>query len=117
MKSVFIIEDDDSIRILYNRLLSRNGFKISAMASNGAEAIKLYKTLPEKPDIILMDYRMPLKNGLETAKEILELDPTVKIMLTSADSAIKDEAFSIGITNFYLKPFKFDRLIEDMKNI
>ena len=75
MAKIFIIEDDPTLQSTYNELLTISGHDIQGIASNGEEAIKMFKSFsPEqKPDIILMDHRMPIKNGLETTKEILEI--------------------------------------------
>ena len=98
-------------------LLKMSGFEIVGTANNGITAIKIYKQLNEKPDIILIDYRIPLKNGIETAKEILKLDKSSKIIFTTADSTIKKEALSLGIIDFIEKPFLCEKLIESIHKI
>ena len=67
--------------------------------------MNLYKSLSEKPDIILMDHRMPVKNGLEATKEILKIDPNVKIIFASADTTVKTLALQAGAVAFHVKPF------------
>ena len=92
-----------------------NGFKVLGQANNGEEAVSLFKSLSEKPDIILMDHRMPIKNGIDATKEILSLDSNAKILFASADDSVKGEALSIGAIGFTTKPFSITELIEDME--
>jgi len=92
-----------------------NRFKVLGQANNGEEAVSLFKSLSEKPDIILMDHRMPIKNGIDATKEILSLDSNAKILFASADDSVKGEALSIGAIGFTTKPFSIPELIEDME--
>jgi len=61
-----------------------------------------------------MDHRMPKKNGIEASKEILEMDKNSKIIFTSADNSVKEEALSIGAFSFKDKPFTVEQLIENI---
>ncbi len=98
-------------------MLELNGFEVAGIANNGEEGIFMYKSFSKKPDIILMDHRMPLKNGIETIKEILQLNNHSKIIFTSADSNVKEEALLIGAIKFMNKPFTIDKLISNIKKV
>jgi len=74
----------------------------------------MFKSFLKKPDIILMDYRMPIKNGIDASKEIMKIDGKTKIIFLSADNSIKEEALSIGVTKFRDKPFSINELINDI---
>jgi two-component system chemotaxis response regulator CheY len=91
------------------------GFHISGTAKNGIEAVELYKTCQNKPEIILMDHRMPLKNGLDAMKEIIQYDNSAKVIFTSADHVIEKEARREGAIEFLLKPFSNSYLIKKIK--
>jgi len=67
-----------------------------------------------KPDLIIMDYRMPVKNGIEALKEILEIERQAKIMIISADRSIEKIAKSVGAVAFMRKPFSMKRLAENI---
>ncbi len=86
------------------------------IASDGEEAILMFKSFETKPKLILMDNRMPIKSGLEATKEILQIDKKVKIIFISADMSIKEEALSIGAFSFYEKPFSLDHLLDEIVN-
>jgi len=113
--SIFIVEDDESLLNLYKKALSLNGHEVIASAKDGEEAINTYKNLNKKPDIILMDHRMPVKSGLEAAREILAMDGDVNIIFASADKSVKKEAISLGVKSFKDKPFTLDRLFKNIE--
>ena len=117
MVSIFIVEDDMSLQRLYQMVLENAGFQIIDTAANGDEAVKKYESLSIKPDIILMDHRMPIKNGIEATKEILEISNHSKILFASADNSIKRLALSIGAISFLEKPFDLKTLIMEIKQI
>jgi len=75
----------------------------------------MYKSFPVKPDIILMDHRMPIKNGLDASREILEMDNHSMIILASADKSVRKEALSIGVLSFKDKPFTLQRLFNNIE--
>jgi len=112
---IFIVEDDKSLRDLYERALNINGYHVMGSAKNGEEAVSMYKRFPIKPDIILMDHRMPIKNGLDASREILEMDGHSIIILASADKSVRKEALSMGILSFKDKPFTLQRLFDNIE--
>jgi len=111
------VEDDSSLQNLYKIILKSSGFEVSGIANNGEEAVRLYKNVAEKPDIIIMDHRMPIKNGLDATKEILELGNESKIVFASADASVKNSALSAGAISFLEKPFSVKKLVEEIKRI
>lgn len=96
-------------------MLKISGFSIINIATNGEEAVNMYKTFSEKPDIILMDHRMPIKNGKEASKEILQIDKSSKIIFASADHTIKESALALGAIGFIEKPFTMKSLIDNIQ--
>ena len=100
------------------KLGSRPGIdKIIAKAYNGEEAVKLFHEFRESPDLILMDHRMPKKDGLTAAEEILSLDDEIKIIFFSADYTIKEKALALGAKYFLEKPFQLDKLTSIIEKI
>ncbi|TXT53210.1 MAG: Signal transduction response regulator [Promethearchaeota archaeon] len=117
MPSIFIVEDDRSIALLYQKFLKLHGFEVIDTATNGAEAVEKFAKFEKKPDLILMDHRMPIKNGMEASKEIIEMDESCHIIFASADKTIKHKALSLGITGFLEKPFSLEKLIEFLNKL
>ncbi|MFX1311382.1 MAG: response regulator [Promethearchaeota archaeon] len=108
--TILIVDDDADILFLYQKIIEQIGFEVVGTANNGEEAIELYKSFKIKPDIILMDHRMPKKNGLEATKEILNVSDHTKIIFASADRSIENQALSVGAVSFKKKPFSIERL-------
>jgi len=117
MNSILIVEDDLSLQRLYEIMLKTFGYTIIGKANNGKEAIEIFISSTLKPDIILMDHRMPIKNGIETASEILKLNSHTKIIFISADNSIKKKAFSIGASSFLEKPFNLEQLHNEIEKV
>ncbi|MFX1253105.1 MAG: response regulator [Promethearchaeota archaeon] len=115
MAKFFIVDDDEDIVSLFEEFLRIKGHSVVARAFNGEEAVEIYKKLvknPEtRPDIVLMDHRMPKKDGLTTTKEILTINPNCTIIFISADSEIKRKVLEINCT-FLEKPIDFRSLLE-----
>ncbi|KKM79928.1 hypothetical protein LCGC14_1344980 [marine sediment metagenome] len=100
---------------LYNLILEELGFTSFESANNGKEAIEKYKSLLNKPDITILDYRMPVMNGFEVMIEMLRADKSCKIILASADSSIKEQAISMGAIAFLNKPFNIPEFMNIIK--
>jgi CheY-like chemotaxis protein len=107
---VFVVEDEDFIRDLYKDVFESAGFTVFS-ASSGDEAVNIFKTLKSRPDIIIMDHRMPGKDGVQTTKEILKIDPSVPIIFSSADMSVREQALEAGACSFWAKPFPCSLLV------
>jgi len=115
LASILLVEDEFSLVRLYELVLTSFGHNVLAVANNGEEAVQKYKNLPFKPDIIIMDHRMPIKNGIEATEEILEINRDAKIIFASADKDIREKAEMMGVISFKSKPFSNERLIANIE--
>ncbi|MBD3196851.1 MAG: response regulator [Candidatus Lokiarchaeota archaeon] len=116
MKTVFIVEDDPSLRTLYQKVLLLHEIDVIGTAKNGIEAVQIYKELYNKIDLILMDFKMPGKNGLEASKEILNFNKNASIIMLSSSAEAEKEALLIGVKKFYSKPsnlFDFVKIVKE----
>ena len=91
-------------------------FKVVGIAQDGAEAVKLCESL--KPDVVLMDIRMPNMNGVVATKRIKEIDDSVKIIVltTFDDSDYILSAINNGASGYLLKDIGSTALIDSIKN-
>jgi two-component system chemotaxis response regulator CheY len=117
MSTVMIVDDELFIVELYRDILQLRGYKVMGTAFDGEEAVRKYAASNEKPDVILMDHRMPVMNGVEATKEIIRLNPRQKIVFVSADILVEKEARDAGAIEFLPKPFRMDDLLEKMEKI
>lgn len=116
-KTILLVDDEQEILEIYADAVEMTGFVVSGTALNGREAVDIFKTLSVKPDVILMDHRMPVKSGLEAAAEILLEFPDAKIIIASADKSVEHEAVATGVAAFLKKPFSLEYLIETIEKI
>ncbi len=101
---VVIVDDSATIRTMLGALFNEiPTISVCGMAENGSEGVNL--VLAERPDVVVMDMQMPLLNGLDAARQILEHWPDARIIMNSAfgDQALIDEASSVGIADYITK--------------
>ncbi len=111
---IMIAEDDPKIRSLFSKVLRSRGYD-TVEAKDGEQAIKIYDDLKEKPDIIVVDFRMPKINGLEVTKEILKRDPSTNILMITGDPRINRKyLFDSGI-KFKAKPVRMDDFLSEIQ--
>ena len=110
MKRILVAEDNDSNYILMNYILKRHYEYFRAR--NGQEAVELAET--EKPDLILMDLKMPVMDGLEATRLIKDKTPDLPIVALTANAFDSDRhaALEAGCDDFLSKPVNADRCIQ-----
>jgi two-component system chemotaxis response regulator CheY len=117
LASIVIVDDDIDIVNLFEHFLSVRGHSILGKAFDGEEAISIVMNLQEKPDIILMDHRMPQVSGLEATESIKESFPDIKVVLVSADMKVEQQAKDNGASAFLLKPTSFKKVLSTIKEL
>jgi len=117
-KRVLIVDDAQFTRNMLKNIISKiEQIEVIGEASNGVEAISLYKKL--NPDLVTMDLVMPEKGGIEATEEILKINSKALIVVVSAlgQEALVLEAAKKGAKDFIQKPFKTEQIIEVMDRI
>jgi CheY-like chemotaxis protein len=112
-KKILVAEDEDSNYELVKIVLQKR-YKL-LRAHNGIEAVTINED--EKPDLILMDIRMPEMNGLDATRIIKEVNSSTPVIALSAYAFEENirEAKEAGCDEFMAKPFKVENLIEMVK--
>ena len=102
-KRVLVADDEFHMRLMVSSLLKNMGMAVVGEAANGAEAVKLFRSA--RPDLLLMDINMPVKNGDAALREIIAEFPDARIiMLTSmADMHTVESCLAAGAANFIRK--------------
>jgi CheY-like chemotaxis protein len=106
MASVLIVDDDILLHKVLERILIMGGHSIAGHAYDGTEAVEIFKTSIPKPDVILMDYRMPIMNGTIATREIEQIEHHSCILFISADDRVRTEALESGAHGFLEKPIR-----------
>ncbi|MGE4297777.1 MAG: sigma-54-dependent transcriptional regulator [Desulfovibrionaceae bacterium] len=111
MASILIVDDDQRLRESFQRLLTAEGHNV-AMASSGETGIERVRA--ERPDLVIMDVRMPGMDGLSAFKIMRDLEPDLQVIVMTAfgeaDTAI--EATKMGAFDFVLKPFDIPAMLD-----
>ncbi len=115
---VLLAEDNKTNQLIAKSLLEQVGIE-SIIASDGKEAVELYKEYQDSIDLILMDLHMPVMNGYEAAEKIRELSTKVPIVAMTADVilGVQDRCKQSGIYHYISKPFNPDHFIQTIKGI
>lgn len=103
-RTILVVEDDAVLNEAYQTILQQAGYDVK-MAFNGLEAIKVTNDI--EPDLIFLDLRMPVMDGIEFLKkyQVKEKHPNVKIIIFSNYDMQKevDEAYDLGADRYVLK--------------
>ena len=113
MKRILVAEDNDSNYMLMNYILKKHYDYFRAR--NGQEAVELAAS--EKPDLILMDIKMPVMDGLEATRAIRLAQPDMPIIALTANAFDSDRhaAFEAGCNDFLSKPVNAEKCIQTIK--
>jgi len=102
---VLIAEDETIIRLDLRALLERAGFEVCAEARDGEEAVSLAES--ERPDLAILDVKMPRLDGIEAARRILANRPIPIVMLTAyGQLELVSRAVEAGVFGYLVKPFR-----------
>lgn len=112
---IAVVEDDENLRFLVVHRLQAEGYKVLE-AADGLAAEELI--LEEKPDIVLLDWMLPYKQGSEVCQAVREKGFENLIIMTTAKSQDVDkiDAYSFGVSDYITKPFNMDVLVALIEN-
>lgn len=112
-KKILVVDDERPIADILQFNLEKEGFQVTC-AYDGVSAIE--KIENEKPDMILLDIMLPMKDGMEVCREVRKKYDTPIIMLTAKDSEIdKVLGLELGADDYVTKPFSTRELIARVK--
>jgi two-component system chemotaxis response regulator CheY len=113
---VLIADDSDFMRSLLREILEEE-YHVVGEAENGVEAIELYDE--HRPDLVMMDIVMPIRDGIEATSEITDSDPRANIiMCTSVGQEQKmKSAIKAGAEGYITKPFQKPSVLEEIGDV
>ena len=111
---VLIVEDNSDVRRLYAIGLNQRGYEVK-LAANGAEAVERIES--EKPDVILLDWLMPLMDGREVLERLSREQslPGIPIIVISGEPAPHSSALDPRIRCWLTKPVTIDELVAEIQ--
>ncbi len=112
-RKVLVVDDSISIGRQLTKILQEEigGYEVIGHAKNGAEAVKLFKTL--NPDMVLMDIVMPMMDGIQALRALIKLDPKAKVVVVSSVGGVGqtvEEALRLGALSVVSKPFESEKI-------
>jgi two-component system chemotaxis response regulator CheY len=111
-----IVDDEKDLVDVYLRLFRMKHMTVCFVAGNGAEAVELYRNSVVRPDIVIMDNRMPLMNGIDAMRVIVAMGRPVKFIFLSADASVRDEVTRMGAV-FLKKPASLRQLMQAIDSL
>jgi CheY-like chemotaxis protein len=116
MAKILAIDDEPSIRNLLDTLLRRKGYDV-VLAESGQKGLELLRR--ERPDVIILDLKMPEMDGLTVLRQIRTLDPKKPvIILTGAGTAeAEQQVRALGVTEYVEKEFSLHLLGDSLKRL
>jgi two-component system response regulator YesN len=118
--NIFVVDDEKAVRDYIVSLpgWERLGCKIIGQAADGLEAYEALSEMRERiPDILISDIRMPVMDGIELSRRILEKFPDIKVIFLTAYSEFNyaKQAVKLGVSDFITKPFHESELLDSVK--
>ena len=108
-EKILIVDDEEGMRRLLRRVLSREGFETSA-AGSGAEALQMVGS--DQFDLVITDVKMPGMDGVELLKELYAFDPSLPVVVITAYGTVESavQALRAGAYDYITKPFETDEI-------
>jgi len=114
MKRILVVDDEESIHLLFRDELENDGYEVHS-AMNGEEALRLVPAL--NPDLVILDIQMPGLNGIEVLRKLKEADNELPVILSSAYQEYKQDLSSWACDAFVVKSADLDELRETVARI
>ena len=117
MANILVVDDSTMARRNLAVILKQAGHNIVAEAANGMQAYSAYEK--HHPDLVTMDITMPVMNGIDSTKKILQTYPKALIIIVSAlnQRASIFEAIQSGAKHYILKPFTYEKVVDVINQV
>lgn len=108
-KKLLIVDDQYGIRILLNEVFQKEGYQ-TFQASNGMQALQIVEQ--DRPDLVLLDMKIPGMDGIEILKRLKEMDQTIEVFIMTAYGELDmiQQAKDLGARTHFAKPFDIDEI-------
>lgn len=108
-KRILVADDEKNMRWALQKALAKEGYLVD-LAEDGQAALERVRT--ELPDLVILDYKMPKKDGLAVLKELRESSPDLPVIMLTAHGSIDHAVMAIqaGASDYMTKPFELDEL-------
>jgi CheY-like chemotaxis protein len=115
---ILVVDDEEIIRRTARSMLERNGYTV-VVAEDGQRAVELFQVLSDKVAVVLLDMTMPVMSGEESFRRLKEINPDVKVILSSGynESEAIRRFTGKGLAGFIQKPYSSTALSQKVHGI
>ena len=114
MKKILVVDDEDSIQIVYREEFEDEGYEVIS-ALNGEAGLEKFQE--ERPDLVILDIRMPGMGGIQVLRQMKMINPDVPVILSSAYQEFKRELGSWASDEYIVKSGNLDELKGAVKRL
>lgn len=107
MKKILLVDDEESIHLLYREEMEEEGYEVHS-ALSGEEALDKVKII--NPDLVILDINMPGINGIDVLRQMKEMNPKLPVILSSAYQEFKQDLASWASDEYIVKSSNLDEL-------
>lgn len=118
IKTILIVEDDAMNRKMSAKLIAKLGYHVIT-ASNGKEAIEIYRESSSEIDGVILDIHMPLLNGEATFMYMHQINPDIRVIISTGYGKTDEveRLLQVGVRGLLNKPYEYDKLNEALTNL
>ena len=117
-ETILIVDDQETVWDFLIEALQKLGYSV-LLAENGLDAVEIYENNPGQIDLVLLDMIMPKQGGHSTFHKLKELDPNVKVLLSSGFVSLEevDDLLKNGAAGFLPKPHRIREMAVEIRRI
>ncbi|MBW2170103.1 MAG: response regulator, partial [Deltaproteobacteria bacterium] len=117
-EKILLVDDEETILDIVRNMLARSGYTVIT-AKSGEEAIEVYRAEKEDIDLVILDVNMPGMGGHKCLKELLEIDPEVKVVIATGYTATGKvkETLESGASGFIGKPYRLEEILKKIREV
>ena len=114
MKTILLVDDDESIQLLYREELKEAGYEVISVY-DGSEALDRFNEV--SPDLIILDIQMPGLNGIDVLRQIKMVDPATPVILNSAYQEFKQDLGAWASDEYVVKSSDIGELLDAVRRL
>ncbi len=114
MEKVLCVDDDSTLLLLYHDELSEEGYEV-ILAQDGREALRKFEK--ESPDVVVMDIRMPVMDGIQTMTAMLGKDRKIPVIINTAYSYYRENFMTWGAEAYVIKSSDLTELKQKIQEV
>lgn len=114
MKKILIVDDEESIQLLYREEFTDEGYSVIS-AVNGEEALEKFRS--DQPDLVILDIQMPGMNGIEVLRQMKMINAATPVILSSAYQEYKQDLGAWASDEYVVKSADIDELKDAVKKL